>query len=259
MLKRQALGHLRNHCNKQVPSQPATTTHIKDDFEFKAAAVCDENAIHKERLSNKAKENLTDMDEFEIFCDAVPAVRANQQVHHDPSKCTAKPLGPKTDSPMVLDMSIDTSKCQSDTLQSDITDDDLVNIDDDEDDDEVDDHMDLAKQRKREALERDNILMNCEEYGLDILKHLREAETKSRANPAYIKQQKDITPSMRSILVDWLVEVSEEYNLHTETLYLAVNYTDRFLSKMSVLRGKLQLLGTASMYIARQVFFGWFL
>ncbi len=56
---------------------------------------------------------------------------------------------------------------------------------------------------------------------------------------------------MRSILVDWLVEVCEEYKLHTETLYLAVNYTDRFLSKMSVLRGKLQLLGTASIYIAR--------
>jgi cyclin A len=55
---------------------------------------------------------------------------------------------------------------------------------------------------------------------------------------------------MRSILIDWLVEVSEEYRLQSETLYLAVNYTDRFLSQMSVLRGKLQLVGTASMYIA---------
>ena len=31
----------------------------------------------------------------------------------------------------------------------------------------------------------------------------------------------------RSILVDWLVEVGEEYKLQTETLNLAINYIDR--------------------------------
>lgn len=65
-----------------------------------------------------------------------------------------------------------------------------------------------------------------------------------------MKKQPDITDDMRRILVDWLVEVAEEYKLHTETLYLAVNYIDRFLSYMSVVRGKLQLVGTAAMFIA---------
>ena len=32
----------------------------------------------------------------------------------------------------------------------------------------------------------------------------------------------------RSILVDWLVEVGEEYKLQTETLFLAVSYIDRY-------------------------------
>ena len=63
-------------------------------------------------------------------------------------------------------------------------------------------------------------------------------------------KQTDITYSMRWILVDWLVEVSEEYNLHTETLYLAISYIDRFLSQMSVKRDKLQLVGTTAMFIA---------
>lgn len=58
---------------------------------------------------------------------------------------------------------------------------------------------------------------------------------------------------MRAILVDWLVEVSEEYRLSTDTLYLAVNYVDRFLSSMVVLRKKLQLVGTASMLIASKL------
>ena len=42
-----------------------------------------------------------------------------------------------------------------------------------------------------------------------------------------------------------------EYKLNDETLYLAVNYVDRFLSQMAVLRGKLQLVGTAAMLLAR--------
>ena len=65
-----------------------------------------------------------------------------------------------------------------------------------------------------------------------------------------MEKQPDITMNMRQILVDWLVEVSEEYKLQTETLHLAVNYIDRFLSLMSVQRSKLQLVGTAAMFIA---------
>lgn len=73
---------------------------------------------------------------------------------------------------------------------------------------------------------------------------------RNRPKPSYMKKQQDITNSMRSILVDWLVEVSEEYKLHRETLFLAVNYIDRFLSQMSVQRSKLQLVGAASMFLA---------
>lgn len=73
---------------------------------------------------------------------------------------------------------------------------------------------------------------------------------RNRPKLSYMKKQQDITNSMRSILVDWLVEVSEEYKLHRETLFLAVNYIDRFLSQMSVQRSKLQLVGAASMFLA---------
>ncbi|KAL5011884.1 hypothetical protein ScPMuIL_010435 [Solemya velum] len=101
------------------------------------------------------------------------------------------------------------------------------------------------KPRDREA-----IILTVPEYAEDIYKYLREAEKKRRPKVGYMKKQPDITISMRSILVDWLVEVSEEYKLHRETLFLAVNYIDRFLSQMSVLRGKLQLVGAASMFLA---------
>ncbi|CAL8261750.1 unnamed protein product [Lota lota] len=88
------------------------------------------------------------------------------------------------------------------------------------------------------------------EYAVEIHTYLREMELKMRPKAGYMKKQPDITASMRAILVDWLVEVGEEYKLQNETLYLAVNYIDRFLSSMSVLRGKLQLVGTAAMLLA---------
>ncbi|XP_030224006.1 cyclin-A2 [Gadus morhua] len=88
------------------------------------------------------------------------------------------------------------------------------------------------------------------EYAKEIHTYLREVEVKMRPKAGYMKKQPDITGSMRAILVDWLVEVGEEYKLQNETLYLAVNYIDRFLSSMSVLRGKLQLVGTAAMLLA---------
>lgn len=62
--------------------------------------------------------------------------------------------------------------------------------------------------------------------------------------------QDDISYKMRSILIDWLVSVTVDYYMTTETLYLAVSYIDRFLSKVAVLRPKLQLVGTTALFIA---------
>ncbi|XP_012268208.1 cyclin-A2 [Athalia rosae] len=105
-----------------------------------------------------------------------------------------------------------------------------------------------AKREASKALRLN--FFDCDEYRADINSYLRSAETHHRPKPGYMKKQPDITYSMRSILVDWLVEVAEEYRLHSETLYLAVSYIDRFLSYMSVVRAKLQLVGTAAMFIA---------
>lgn len=62
--------------------------------------------------------------------------------------------------------------------------------------------------------------------------------------------QPDITNPMRAILIDWLVEVCDEFNLLTETLYLSVSYIDRYLSVVHVPRSKLQLVGVTCLYIA---------
>ncbi|XP_066355844.1 cyclin-A3-2-like [Miscanthus floridulus] len=93
----------------------------------------------------------------------------------------------------------------------------------------------------------------CGSYASDIYTYLRflEVEPQRRSRSDYIEAvQADVTAHMRSILVDWLVEVAEEYKLVADTLYLAISYVDRFLSVNALGRDKLQLLGVASMLIA---------
>jgi cyclin A len=58
-----------------------------------------------------------------------------------------------------------------------------------------------------------------------------------------MEHQSDINTAMRTILIDWLIEVADEYKLNDETLFLCVQYVDRFLSTVNVTRSKLQLLG----------------
>ena len=41
--------------------------------------------------------------------------------------------------------------------------------------------------------------------------------------------QRQISSKMREILIDWMMEVSEEFMIKRDTLYTAVNYIDRYL------------------------------
>ncbi len=88
------------------------------------------------------------------------------------------------------------------------------------------------------------------EYEDDIVRYLKKLQREHRPRVGYMEKQRDINYNMRSILVDWLVEVTEELYLKDQTLYLAVSYMDRFLSFMSVSRRKFQLVGTTCLFLA---------
>lgn len=91
----------------------------------------------------------------------------------------------------------------------------------------------------------------CCLYAPEIHYNLRVSELKRRPLPDFMERiQKDVTQSMRGILVDWLVEVSEEYTLASDTLYLTVYLIDWFLHGNYVQRQQLQLLGITCMLIA---------
>ena len=55
---------------------------------------------------------------------------------------------------------------------------------------------------------------------------------------------------MRSILMDWIVQVHQRFGLLPETLFLTANYVDRFLSAKVVSLNKLQLVGATALFVA---------
>nr|CAH7732236.1 unnamed protein product [Callosobruchus chinensis] len=68
-----------------------------------------------------------------------------------------------------------------------------------------------------------------------------------------MSMQSDLTWATRTILVDWLATVADEYKFSDESFHLAVNFIDRFLSQISVVRTKFQLLGAAAMMVANKM------
>ncbi|KAK9076126.1 hypothetical protein SSX86_004459 [Deinandra increscens subsp. villosa] len=91
----------------------------------------------------------------------------------------------------------------------------------------------------------------CSLYAAEIYDNLRTTELKWRHSVDYMKAvQLEITQEMRGILIDWLVEVSEEYGLASETFYLTVALIDIYLSKKCTRKRKLQLLGITCMLLA---------
>ncbi|RKO95997.1 hypothetical protein CAUPRSCDRAFT_3574, partial [Caulochytrium protostelioides] len=88
------------------------------------------------------------------------------------------------------------------------------------------------------------------EYVVEIFEYMKTLEMETLPNPHYMDEQKELHWKMRSILIDWLIEVHNKFRLLPETLYLAVNIIDRFLSNRVVSMVKLQLVGVTAMFIA---------
>lgn len=58
---------------------------------------------------------------------------------------------------------------------------------------------------------------------------------------------------MRLMLLDWMMEVSDEFGLSRETFHLSITYVDLYLTRMRCKIEELQLLGAASLLLACKV------
>ncbi|VDD87105.1 unnamed protein product [Enterobius vermicularis] len=95
----------------------------------------------------------------------------------------------------------------------------------------------------------DAVVLHCEEYKDDVEDYVFQLEKRFGVKPEFLFGL-EITPKMRSILVDWLIQVHLRFHLLPETLFLAINILDRYLAKGLATKNLLQLIGVASLSAA---------
>ncbi|KAH8324057.1 hypothetical protein KR074_011584, partial [Drosophila pseudoananassae] len=86
-------------------------------------------------------------------------------------------------------------------------------------------------------------------YAMDIFDYLKSREVKFPIGD-YMPRQRRLTTCMRALLVDWMVDVQEMFEVHHEALYLGVKIVDLYLNRKKISKERLQLLGAAAFFIA---------
>ena len=114
----------------------------------------------------------------------------------------------------------------------------------------IDNVVEMEIENKEKKVKTKKSLQNVDEYFNDICDELFNYEGKYLVDPQYMSRQSDINHRMRAILIDWLIDVHLKYKLIPQTIYIAVNLIDRYLSKNDTNRAKLQLVGVTAMFIA---------
>ena len=66
----------------------------------------------------------------------------------------------------------------------------------------------------------------------------------------YLTRQTEINEKMRSILVDWLIDVHFKFGFTDETLFMTISIIDRYLTISQITRTNFQLLGITALMIA---------
>ncbi|KAI8602476.1 hypothetical protein EDD21DRAFT_413939 [Dissophora ornata] len=76
------------------------------------------------------------------------------------------------------------------------------------------------------------------------------SQKETMAVPEHMDLQPELTWDLRPLLVDFLIEIHNHFSLQPETLYLAMNMMDRYLSKRVVYKKHYQLVGMTSLWIS---------
>ncbi|XP_059661873.1 putative cyclin-B3-1 isoform X2 [Cornus florida] len=114
----------------------------------------------------------------------------------------------------------------------------------------LEDHCGVMKQENLPSVYDDGNHLEVAEYVDDIYQYywVMEAQSQSLAN--YMSIQTGITPQMRGILINWLIEVHSKFDLMQETLYLSVTLLDRYLSLAVINKNEMQLVGLTALLLA---------
>lgn len=96
-----------------------------------------------------------------------------------------------------------------------------------------------------------NVLGDGNECDVEIYKFMIETEqTEPRPSPYLFDRQSNITPRMRSTVIDWIVEIHRRFKMHDDTLYMAMHIMDMYLTECDLDKACYQRLSCAALMLA---------
>lgn len=88
-------------------------------------------------------------------------------------------------------------------------------------------------------------------FDINFVSNLIEKEKEYTLEPNFLLQHPNFKSEYRVMLLDWLMELCEEFAFKRDTFHYAVNYIDRYLScGMEIEKDELQLIGVVCLCIA---------
>ncbi|KAL9402224.1 hypothetical protein Peur_006073 [Populus x canadensis] len=114
----------------------------------------------------------------------------------------------------------------------------------------LEEHGEVIEQEKLPAIDDTSNQLEVAEYVDAIYKYYWILEVQNSSLENYMAIQTDITPQMRGIVINWLIEVHFKFELMPETLYLMVTLLDRYLSQAQIKKSELQLVGLTALFLA---------
>ncbi|XP_076931307.1 putative cyclin-B3-1 [Bidens hawaiensis] len=112
------------------------------------------------------------------------------------------------------------------------------------------DQVSAIKEESLPKIYDDANQLDVAEYIDEIYQHYWVTEASNQPLKNYMDIQREITPQMRGILINWLIEVHLKFDLMQETLYLMVTLFDFYLSAVKIKKSEMQLVGLTSLLLA---------
>ena len=87
-----------------------------------------------------------------------------------------------------------------------------------------------------------------------VMQNMLAEETNHRVVDYCDNLQTELAPHMRKIVTDWMLEVCEDQQCQSEVFFLAVNYLDRFLSRVNIKKTQFQLVASVCILLASKFY-----